>query len=778
MKTILFTSVAIGLVLLYLLSLASANSAISGDYYKILLYLNIALAGVLVLLIATQLWHLTKKIKSGVMGSRLSLRLLGTFALMAIIPGMIVYVVSVNFLTRSIESWFNVKVESALDGGLSLGQRALDIMLKDVEEKAENMATTLAFQPSRTQYSLLNDLREKSGIQDAAILSIDGRIISVSSSDANSFLPELPSVPQLRQAQNRVYGKIEPILNKGLYMRVLAPVSVQELAGETRILQLMQPVPKSLSNTAEAVQEVYRDYQELSYSRGSIKDVFALTLTLVLMLAMLSALAIAFVLSRRLTQPLAVLAEGTRAIASGDYSIVLPEHGRDELGILVKSFNSMTRQLDDATQASENNRVRVEAARSYLETILSHLSSGVLAINEKGELRTYNLTASTILGLNLAQYENQKFTLIAENEAFLAEFISLIKTHFELTKNKDLVKTELTRQIELIKPQGKQLLLVRATRLPDNVNALNAVKSTADNGFVVVFDDVTNMVQAQRDAAWGEVARRLAHEIKNPLTPIQLSAERLQYKLANKLEQDDANMLKRATDTIVNQVSAMKTMVNEFSEYARAPSAHLTKININQLIKDVSMLYENARDELGNASTTQAKLSFDLSNNMPDIMGDATMLRQVLHNLMQNAQDALNLVENPEINVQTSFDETSVKLTVKDNGQGFPPDLISHAFEPYVTTKAHGTGLGLAIVKKMVEEHFGQIKVENNATGGASITILIPIPILIPATISTAPTGMLVTEKNDSRNTMQISAQTETLTNEQSKSSKKMARKT
>jgi len=250
MKTILFTSVAIGLVLLYLLSLASANSAISGNYYKILLYLNIALAGVLVLLIATQLWHLTKKIKTGVMGSRLSLRLLGTFALMAIIPGMIVYVVSVNFLTRSIESWFNVKVESALDGGLSLGQRALAIMLKDVEEKAENMATTLAFQPSRTQYSLLNDLREKSGIQDAAILSIEGRIISVSSSDAASFLPELPSVPQLRQAQNRVYGKIEPILNKGLYMRVLAPVSVQELAGETRILQLMQPVPKSLSNTA------------------------------------------------------------------------------------------------------------------------------------------------------------------------------------------------------------------------------------------------------------------------------------------------------------------------------------------------------------------------------------------------------------------------------------------------------------------------------------------------------------------------------------------------
>jgi nitrogen fixation/metabolism regulation signal transduction histidine kinase len=707
MRYILFVSVALGVVLLYLLSLASANTAVSGDYYKILLYLNIAFAGALIVLISFQLWQLAKKIRNGVMGSRLTLRLLGTFALMAIIPGLIVYLVSVNFLTRSIESWFNVKVESALDGGLSLGQRALDIMLTDVEEKAENMATTLAFQPSRTHYSLLNDLREKSGIQDATLLTPQGRILSVSSSDPNSFLPELPSIPQLRQAQNRVYGKIEPIPNKGLYLRVLAPVNVQEIAGETRILQLLQPVPKSLSNTAEAVQDVYRDYQELSYSRNSLKDIFALTLTLVLMLAMLSALAIAFVLSRRITQPLTVLAEGTRAIASGDFSTMLPEHGKDELGILVKSFNSMTRQLGDATRATERNRARVEAARGYLETILAHLSSGVLAINEKAELRTYNMAASNILGVNLVPFENQPFAKIAESQIFLAEFIQLLQSHFEFTKTKEQEKQELTRQIEIVRPQGKQLLLVRATRLPDS----------AGSGFVVVFDDVTTMVQAQRDAAWGEVARRLAHEIKNPLTPIQLSAERLQHKLSTKLNEDDANILQRATDTIVNQVSAMKSMVNEFSEYARAPSAKLTKLNINKLIKDISALYDSA----------QAKIAFDLMPNMPDIKGDATMLRQVLHNLMQNAQDALKQVENPEILVQTMFDETSIKLIVKDNGQGFPLDLLNHAFEPYVTTKAHGTGLGLAIVKKMIEEHFGQIKIENNLTGGACITIAIPI---------------------------------------------------
>ena len=723
MRYIVFVSAALGVMLLYLLSLASANTAVSGDYYKALLYLNIGLATVLIVLISIQFWHLYKKIKGKVVGSRLNLRLVSAFALMAIIPGLIVYLVSVNFLSRSIESWFNVKVESALDGGLSLGQRALDIMLADMKVKAENMATTLSLQSSRSQYSLLNDLRERSGIQDAALLSMQGRILSVSSSDPLSFLPELPSIPQLRQARYQIYGKIEPIPDKGLYMRILAPVGAQELSGETMILQLLQPVPKTLSNTAEAVQDVYRDYQELSYSRDSLKDVFKLTLTLVLMLAMLSALAIAFVLSRRLAQPLTVLAEGTRAIAAGDYSTMLPEHGKDELGVLVKSFNSMTRQLDDATKASERNRARVEAARGYLETILAHLSSGVLAINRKGELRTYNLVASDILGLNLVPYENLPFTKIAEENLFLAEFVKLVQTHFELTETPEQETTELSKQLEIVRPQGKQLLLVRATRLP----------LAADSGFVVVFDDVTTMVQAQRDAAWGEVARRLAHEIKNPLTPIQLSAERLQHKLASKLHEDDANILKRATDTIVNQVGAMKSMVNEFSEYARAPSANLVPVNLNQLIKDVSALYENEH----------VNIQYDLAIDIPDLNGDSTMLRQVFHNLMQNAQDALKGVDQPEIAVKTVFDGASVKLTVKDNGQGFPSDLLTRAFEPYVTTKAHGTGLGLAIVKKMVEEHSGQIKLENNPTGGACITIVLPLGKI--------PQKERMTEKNTSQ---------------------------
>ena len=707
MKYIVFVSATLGLILLYLLSLASENTASSADYYKILLYLNIAFATILLVLITVQISSLYKNIKNHVVGSRLNLRMVSAFAMMAIIPGLIVYLVSVNFLTRSIESWFNVKVEAALDGGLSLGQRALDTLLSDLENQADSMASSLALQPGLSQYRMLNDLRERTGIQDATILSINGRILAVSSADASSFLPELPTIAQLRQAKYQMVGKVEPIPDKGLYLRILVPINTQELTGETLILQLLQPVPKSLSNTAEAVQDVYRDYQELSYSRDSIHDVFKLTLTLVLMLAMLSALAIAFVLSRRLSRPLTVLAEGTRTIADGNYSKMLPEYGNDELGVLVKSFNSMTRQLGDANKATERNRQRLEAARGYLETILAHLSSGVLAISRGGELRTFNLAAMDILGFNLAPYENQRFAKIALEHHFLAEFVKVIQTHFEVTLHDDQSSAEMSRQLEVMGPQGKQLISVRATRLPENANS----------GFVVVFDDVTTMAQAQRDAAWGEVARRLAHEIKNPLTPIQLSAERMQHKLADKLSLEDANLLTRATSTIVNQVDAMKAMVNEFSEYARAPSANMTKINLNQLITDVSGLYENS----------QAIITYELAEKMPDLLGDATMLRQLLHNLMQNAQDALDGQQSPAIRVKTTWDDTSIQLEVRDNGQGFAEHVLVNPYEPYVTTKPQGTGLGLAIVKKMVDEHQGQIVIENNIDGGACIRIQLPL---------------------------------------------------
>ncbi|MSP86356.1 MAG: HAMP domain-containing protein [Methylotenera sp.] len=723
MKFIVLLSAILGTFLLYLLSNASANTAASGEYYTLLVALNILLAAFLVVVVGFQIWRLSRQIRNRVVGSRFTMRLLASFAMMAIIPGLIVYLVSVNFLTRSIESWFNVKVEAALEGGLNLGRTALDIMLVDIKEKGESMASSLAFQPANT-HSILNDLREKSGIQDATLLTVQGRILEVSNSDSTSILPELPSVTQLRQARTRVVASIEPISQKGLYLRVLAPVNVRDLTGETRILQLLQPVPKPLASTAEAVQEVYQDYQQLSYSRASLREVFALTLTLVMMLAMLGAVAVAFVLSRRLSAPLTVLAEGTKAIASGDYSTMLPAHGKDELGVLVQSFNSMTQQLDDATKAADRNRSRVEAARGYLETILAHLSSGVIALNKRGELRTFNEAAMNILGLQLEHYVGDTLDKIIAKQLRLESFFQAISAHNQLTDAEtgvpvDLNKNELLTQIELVTEQGKQILTLRGTSLPDG-------------GYVAVFDDATSMVQAQRDAAWGEVARRLAHEIKNPLTPIQLSAERMAHKLLNKLDDADAKMLKRSTETIVNQVDALKRMVNEFSEYARSPAPQLQKLDFNKLIREVVSFYDLPVN----------KIMLSLEKQACAIKGDSTMLRQVIHNLLQNSQDALSDQADALIEIKTKADGQVLVFTVQDNGAGFPEQMMLHAFEPYMTTKSQGTGLGLAIVKKIIEEHKGNIKIENIANAmqnnkgaesltkektGAVVTISIPL---------------------------------------------------
>jgi nitrogen fixation/metabolism regulation signal transduction histidine kinase len=698
MKYIVFISAVLGAVLLYLLSHASANTAISGQNYTVLIGLNIALAVFLSILVGVQLWKLYRQMRAKVIGSRLTLRLLGAFALMALIPGVIVYAVSVNFLTRAIESWFNVKVEAALDGGLRLGQSTLDIMLADLKEKGENMALTLAFQTIGTNQALLNDLREKSGVQDAVLLNQQGRILAVSSRDAASFLPELPSLPQLRQARQRIYGKIEPIPGKGLYLRVLTPVNSTDLRDETRILQLLQPVPKALSETAEAVQDVYQDYQELSYSRGALKDVFALTLTLVLMLAMLSAVAFAFVLSRRLSAPIGLLAEGTRAIASGDYGKLLPAHDKDELGILMQSFNIMSIRLGEATQAAERNRARVEAARGRLETILSHLSSGVIALDEQFCLRTFNPTAGQILHIALEPLLGQALHDLETTTPALVALAQAVQKQFGAEE-----ASEWQQQLEI---GGVQVLLVRGTRLPKG----------ADSGYVVVFDDITALLQAQRDAAWGEVARRLAHEIKNPLTPIMLSAERLEHKLAARLDEKDAEMLRRATHTIVSQVVSMKNMVDEFSEYARAPSLNLSSVNLPGLVHDVLALYE----------PHGVQIEAEFEQEIPPVLGDATMLRQVLHNLLKNAQDALDGHLNPLIRVKIAPEHGMVKLEISDNGAGFPPDLLARVFEPYVTTKRHGTGLGLAIVKKIVEEHKGSIRIDNQRQGGACVALLLP----------------------------------------------------
>ncbi len=697
----------VGALLLFLLSKASSSSEfISGNSYTFVLILSGVFILSLIAIIANQIKKLFRNIKKDVIGSRLSMRLVISFTLMAVIPGLIVYLVSVNFLTRSIESWFNVKVESALDGGLKLGQKALDIMLTDLELKAERMALTLSSMPTTSQYGALSDLREKSGVQDATIISDQGKIIAVSSNDAESFLPALPTLIQLKQAENNIYGKIEPITNKGLYLRVLAPINEASVSNEKLILQILQPVPDSLSTIAESVQTVFQDYHKLSYSRDSLKVIFSITLTLVLMLAILTAVAIGFLLSRKLSEPLALLAEGTKKIAKGNFKTMLPEKGKDELGVLVRSFNSMTKQLDQATQTSENNQIRLESARSYLETVLAHLSSGVIVIDDAMEIKSFNIAASKILQVDLSKNKDKLLTSISKKNKLLTDFIRGIQEEIYAFGRKK--QTEVIKEFEIKYENNNQVLLLQITPLPQNKL----------NNYVLMIDDITMMIQAQRDAAWSEVARRLAHEIKNPLTPIQLSAERIKHKLGAKLNKDDTDILNKAVATIVNQVDAMKTMVNEFSEYARAPKLNLELTDINKFIKEISHLFENSG----------IKIVTKLSKDLPEIRVDVNMMRQVLINLIQNAQDAMmNNTKKQIIQINTNKLKNYIVLSIEDNGPGFSADILKKAFEPYVTTKSHGTGLGLAIVKKIIEEHEGAIAIENIKNSGALIKIQLPI---------------------------------------------------
>ena len=702
MKYVLYLCVGLGAVALYLLSNASGDAAAFSQYYTLLLGLNGVVAACLLVLVLYQLWNLRRKLKARVFGSKLTLRLLLMFALMAVLPGVLVYGVSVQFLSKSIETWFDVRVDNALEGGLSLGRSALDNLLRDLNKKGEYMALVMVDQPVDEPLTQLNNLREQAGVQEVALFSSRGALIAYSGNERAGLQPDRPTPSLLRQVrQQQPYAAIESIPGKGLYLRVVVPVNVLGLDENIRVLQLFQPVPERLAKDAETVQEVYRDYQELSVSRLGMKRVYGLTLTLALLLALLSSIALAFLLSARLSAPLGLLAKGTQAVASGDFSVMPAVHSGDELGSLMQSFNDMTRQLAEARAVVELNQRQLETAKAYLESILAHLSSGVLAFDENLSLKTMNPAAAEILGVDGAVLSKRRFYKWALNDEALKALAVAVEALFRHNEGK-----EWQTQMDYAGKNGNRVLLVRGTRLPAAVG----------NDFIVVFDDITHLLQVQRDAAWGEVARRLAHEIKNPLTPIQLSAERLEHKLADKLSAPDAEVLKRATQTIVNQVTALKSMVNAFAEYARAPSLNLEAVDLNQLVYEILALYEHS----------DAKISTRLAPELPLVTGDPTLLRQVVHNLLQNAQDALAETEEPQITVETAVEENTVRLTVRDNGCGFPEALMARLFEPYVTTKPKGTGLGLAVVKKIIEEHRGRMKVENIQPHGASVCLYLP----------------------------------------------------
>ena len=743
----LLFAVSLSGVLLFLLASASGNTAFFERNYPVLLAVNGVIAGLLFILVLLLLRRLIKRLRQGRFGARMMMRFSIAFALMGVLPGVLIYVVSTQFLARSIESWFDVRVDRALDSGLTLGRTVLDSIKEDVTRKAHAWALELSDVPEAVQVSELNRLREQGGIQEALLVTGSGHLIGASGAQVSELVPELPTAAQLRQARSlRVFAAIEGEAGlserNGLRARVIVPVPlpapvsgraamrpeaspgslIGELrdsptprsgglavsaANEARFLQLVQPVPASIAANAEALQNGYREYQELSLARSGLRTIYGLTLTLTLLLAVFAAIASSVLLASSMTAPLLQLAEGTKAVAEGNFRPVREFPGSDELNLLTQSFNAMTRQLTEARDQVEHKQRELENAKTYLERVLANLSAGVVVLNKDFRLVTANHGASRILGHTLLTRTGQP---LAEVDAALAlAFEAAFADHALAASPKDSWQQQVEVKRAATGPGGEPLmLLARGSRLPLDDGL----------GYVVVFDDVTQVISAQRAVAWGEVARRLAHEIKNPLTPIQLAAERLQMKLTDKLMPPDSDVLKRGASTIVSQVAAMKRMVDDFRDYARVPPARLSPLDLNSLIAEVGALY--GADSPGGA------LHLQLAHDLPLIEGDATQLRQVIHNLVVNAQDALAGRRDARVLIRTELveiDEGStraraVRMAVEDNGPGFPANILRRAFEPYVTTKPSGTGLGLAMVKKIVDEHGARIEAVNRSVGG------------------------------------------------------------
>lgn len=705
LTAIVTVSLSFGIYLLYLLSTQITTTSDVFNELPVLLGVGVALIVVLMILVGAQLLVTVRRYRAGVFGSKLTVRLILVFVLVSLVPGVVMYGISVQFLAGSIESWFDIRVDSALEGGLNLGRANLENGLGELQSKADSMAVSLSYQSTATQVASIDSLRDQAAISEATLFTTKGEVVASSNSGTDSFIPLAPTQSMLRQAQlQESYAGIEEDEDFGLLLRVIVPIN--HLETEMQILQVTQLVPQRLARDAAMVQEAYRDYQELSLSRYGLQRLYTLALTLSLGLALFSVVLLAVMFSNRLSAPLGFLAAGTRAVAKGDFSQRTPINRGDELGFLTESFSVMTGQLSEAKDAAEKHEKALTQANAYLSSILETLSAGVLTFDERLNLRAYNPSAEEILGQTL---ENA----LPSGDSSTTGLDSMRRLIKDGLSESQEIQSE--RQVEIVVNESKKVLLVRISTLGGGELP----------GFIVVFDDVTNLLQAQRSALWGEVAQRLAHEIKNPLTPIQLSAERLTHRLGPKLDHDDAAMLSRSIKTIVDQVAALKGMVNAFNEYSRNPDRISELVDVNELVLDVIELYR----------ATSVAIETKLENKNIFLWGDTGKLRQVLHNLIQNSEQALMGHTNPEILIETVATPDATQIRIQDNGPGLSDEVMSRAFDPYYTTKAKGTGLGLAIVRKIIEEHDGAVSIRNGEVG-AVIEITLPLS----HTIDTAKT--------------------------------------
>jgi nitrogen fixation/metabolism regulation signal transduction histidine kinase len=704
---------------------AVQNSQRFSDHYIWLLLFNTLVLLLLAALIAVNVFEIVRRGLRREPGARLTLRLAGIFVLLALVPVFVVYVFSIRFLDHGIDSWFNVRVEQALGDALELGRSALDYRMRDYLRQTQHGAETLIGMDAVHLPVTLNTLRSRLQASELTVFGPNGRILSSSSESLAKLVPNLPPPDALRQyADGHVYAGLEPTGGHQLLVRVLVavplPADTASVAARPDMLQALYRIPERQSSLAINVQDAYDRYQELSFSRVPLKQSFILTLSVVLMLSALSALWAAFVSARRVLRPIRQLIAAIRRVAGGDLQTKLEAGRRDELGLVARSFNEMTSRLTNAREETERGRRQLERQRGYLQTVLEHLSSGVLTLDRNAVLRTANPAADLILEQPLVPFFGRRLADIGSRGKMLYQL------YRGVVHRLDGRQGTWQQELELFGETGPKVLICRGARLP--------VQHGAGGGYVLVFDDMTALIRAQRDAAWGEVARRLAHEIRNPLTPIQLSAERLRRKLAPRVAQTDAQMLERSTDTIVQQVEAMKQMVSAFSDYARAPAMQPEEVGLNALIEGVLELY---------GAHPGVQLKFEADPAVGVLYADPGRLRQLLHNLLKNAIEAAE--GNPQARVVLSTRafasqdqrQRFVELSVSDNGPGIPEALLARVFEPYVSEKKGGSGLGLAVVKKIVEEHGGRVWGENSSSGGARFVVCLPLQGRAEATDAT-----------------------------------------
>ncbi len=707
------TMVVIGLGLLVLLTKATDKLDRNNQNYEWLLLVNVVVAAALLLTIGWGTVRLLLRLRRGQFGSRLLLKLAAIFALVGVVPGVLIYTVSYQFVSRSIENWFDVQVEGALAAGLTLGRVTLDTLSQDAAQKSRQAALQLAEVSDASAGLALERLREQLGARDVLLWNGSGNLVASVGQSRFQIRPERPSSAQIREArQQTVLAWIEGLDDAAntssaqARIKVLATVPQLGLSlrEDIRLLQVVQDLPSTLVTNALEVQAANQEYQERALAREGLRQMYIGTLTLSLFLAVLGAILLAVLLGNQLARPLLLLAQGMRQVASGDLTPKLALQSRDELGGLTRSFADMTQQLSDARNAALRSLQQLDQARANLQTILDNLTAGVIVLDPEGRILSSNPGATRILRVPVAVYESQSLLQLPQLQGFAAGVLQA----YEQLGASDAHELDHWQKSFELHASGQGLnqtaitLLARGAVLPDGMRLL-------------VFDDISEIVSAERSTAWGEVARRLAHEIKNPLTPIQLSAERLQRKLDGKLADSDAAVLAKSVRTIVEQVDAMKRLVNEFRDYGRLPAAELKPLDLNALIGDVLSLY-------GVDNSSQTEILRELDPQCPPIQGDAQQLRQVVHNLLQNAQDACEAHSGrvPQIVIRTEWrpQRQRVRLSVLDSGPGFEPHILQRAFEPYVTTKAKGTGLGLAVVKKIADEHHARIELNNLMQGG------------------------------------------------------------